>query len=216
VKPPGAAQREEYTGPLERILPEVADFARDLEAGGSPLVRVLAFLLRHGGPAHGVAVDAEGWAELADVARALRWKCQSRRGLRIRQIEELVGGQELQRFELRRGKIRALYGHTLPGVVAARPAAAPPRLFHGTSAAAEPAIRREGLRPMGRSYVHLTSDLGYALQVARAASASWVVLRVRAAEAEGAGTRFLTTAGHVWLSGAIGPEFIDPIPVALG
>jgi RNA:NAD 2'-phosphotransferase (TPT1/KptA family) len=69
---------------------------------------------------------------------------------------------------------------------------------------------------MGRTYVHLTSDLGYAMQVARAAGDSWVVLRVRAAEAERAGVSFLTAAGHVWLSGAIGPEFIDTLPVAQG
>ena len=69
-----AAHREERTGPLEQELPEVVDFARDLETSGSPLVRRLAFLLRHGGPAHGVGVDAEGWAELSDVARALKSK----------------------------------------------------------------------------------------------------------------------------------------------
>jgi putative RNA 2'-phosphotransferase len=216
VTTPEAARGEDRTGPPDWTPPEVADFARDLESGGPPLVRTLAFLLRHGGPAHGVAVDAEGWAELAAVVRALGSKSRPFRGLRKGQIEELVRGQELERFELRRERIRALYGHTLPGVVAASPAAAPPRLLHGTSADAEPVIRREGLRPMGRAHVHLTSDLGYALQVARAAGASWVVLRVRSAEAEGAGTRFLTTAGHVWLSGAMGPEFIDPIPVARG
>ena len=213
---PKAAQGEDRTGPSGWTPPEVVDFARDLEAGGSPLVRNLAFLLRHGGPVHGVAVDAEGWAELADVVRALRSKSRPCRGLRMGEIEELVRAQEPERFELRRGRVRALYGHTLPGVVAAKPAAAPTRLFHGTSADAEPVIRREGLRPMGRGHVHLTSDLGYALQVARAAGASWVVLRVRSAEAETAGARFLTTAGHVWLGGAIGPEFIDPIPVARG
>jgi putative RNA 2'-phosphotransferase len=194
----------------------VSEFARELESGDSALVRVLAFLLRHGGPAHGVAVDSEGWANDPEVVRAAKSRIRRSRRIGVARLEDLVRLQSEDRFEIRRGRIRALYGHTLPGVVAARPAKAPSRLFHGTNADAEPEIRREGLSPMRRGHVHLTSDLGYSMQVARAAGPSWVVLRVRSAEAERAGVGFLATAGHVWLSGAIGPEFVDPVPVVRG
>ena len=177
---------------------------------------MLAFLLRHGGPAHGVSVDRDGWARLTDVARALRPRCRRLRAPASAASRTFSGSGRRAGSRCRSGRIRALYGHTLPDVVAARPASAPTRLFHGTNADAEPRIRSDGLRPMLRGHVHLTSDLGYAVQVASAAGASWVVLRVRCAEAEGSGVGFLTTAGHVWLSDAIGPEFIDPIPVARG
>jgi putative RNA 2'-phosphotransferase len=131
-------------------------------------------------------------------------------------VISLVRSQHLERFEIVRGRIRALYGHTLPGVVAARPAQPPTRLFHGTAAEHESRIREEGLLPMRRGYVHLTSDLGYALQVARACEAPWYVLRVRATDAAESGVEFLTTAGHVWLASAIRPDFLDPLPVARG
>jgi putative RNA 2'-phosphotransferase len=206
----------EARGSIAGAEVHVAEFAQELASADEPLVRILAFLLRHGGPAHGVHVDRDGWARLPDVQRALRSRCRRLRGAGVSRIEDFVRLRQEGRFEVRWGKIRALYGHTLPGVVAAQPAKAPTRLLHGTSADAEPGIRRDGLCPMLRGYVHLTSDLGYAVQVARAAGATWVVLRVRCAEAERAGVGFLATAGHVWLSGAIAPEFLDPIPVARG
>ncbi len=195
---------------------DTAGFAMGLEEEGPSLVRVLAFLLRHGGPPRGVAVDAEGWANLRDVARAVRGAGQRLQAVNVRCLEDLVRTQDSGRFEIRPGKIRALYGHSLPGVVAARPASPPARLFHGTSSDREGRIREHGLRPMRRAYVHLTSDLGYALGVARAAGGSWIVLRVRSAEAAGGGAEFLTTAGHVWLTGEVSSIHIDTIPVARG
>lgn len=203
-------------GPVTRAESHAAGFAQELASADEPLVRALTFLLRHGGAAHGVPVDSDGWARLPDVARALRSRCRRPRRIGVGRIEDLLRAWQDGRFEVRRGSVRALYGHTLPGVVAARPASAPTHLFHGTNAGAQPGIRRDGLSPMLRGHVHLTSNLGYAVQVASAAGLSWVVLRVRSAEAEAAGVGFLGTAGHVWLSGAIAPEFLDPIPVARG
>lgn len=112
--------------------------------------------------------------------------------------------------------IRALYGHTLVGVAAAVTARPPLRLFHGTGAGLERSIREGGLRGMGRGFVHLTSDLGYAVHVARGVGSEWVVLRVRSDAAALAGMTFLTTAGHVWLAAHVPPEFIDPLAVARG
>ena len=173
-------------------------------------------LLRHGGPARGVKVDPDGWATLKEVVGALRTMNRRLSAATGDAVVSLVRSQELERFEIVRGRIRALYGHTLPGVVAARPAKPPTRLFHGTAAENESRIREEGLLPMRRGYVHLTSDLGYALQVARACGSSWIVVRVRATDAAGSGVEFLTTAGHVWLASAIRPDFLDPLRVAQG
>lgn len=195
---------------------DAADFATGLQVDEPSLIGALAFLLRHGGPARGVEVGAEGWASLNDVTRAVRMMGRRSRAFGVRNIEALVQAQELERFEIRRGRIRALYGHTLPGVVAARSASPPTRLFHGTSAEAEARIREHGLSPMRRGHVHFTSDLGYAVSVARASGGSWIVLRVRSAEAARSGVEFLTTAGHVWLAGEIRPEFLDPLTVARG
>jgi putative RNA 2'-phosphotransferase len=153
---------------------------------------------------------------LKEVVRALRKMNRQLSATTDDAVVSLVLSQELERFEIARGRIRALYGHTLPGVVAGRPAKPPTRLFHGTAAENEPRIREEGILPMRRGYVHLTSDLGYALQVARACGASWIVMRVRATDAADSGIEFLTTAGRVWLASAIRPDFLDLIPVARG
>jgi putative RNA 2'-phosphotransferase len=194
---------------------DVVSFSEGLGREDDPLVRRLAFLLRHGGPARGLAIDAEGWADLSQVARRLG-KIAGQRKATTADVLAALRGREGERFESARGRIRALYGHSIPGVIAARPAAPPTRLFHGTSSDAESIVRVDGLRPMGREHVHLSSDLGYAASIARSHGPRWLVLRVHAQTASAAGVTFLMTAGHVWLAGMIRPEFIDQLPVARG
>ena len=68
------------------------------------------------------------------------------------------------RFELKDDKIRALYGHsyyyssnlfTKIHKTASKP---PAILYHGTSPSAAKNIMSEGLRPINRQYVHLSTD----------------------------------------------------------
>ncbi|PWU79799.1 MAG: hypothetical protein DLM72_15360 [Candidatus Nitrosopolaris wilkensis] len=66
-----------------------------------------------------------------------------------------------------RCRIRALYGHPLPGKVFKVPVEPPTILFHATSSNLIKQIKDEGLRSMRRQYVHLSTDQQTALQVAK-------------------------------------------------
>ena len=215
---PGRSTRPEAAETRFEVPPprELADFAQVFCPAGTSLDRALTHLLRHGGPARRVEIDDRGWASLDSVTRELGRALRLSRREAASGIAALVASQPSPRFEICARRIRALYGHSLPGVVAATPAPPPVRLLHGTSLGAEPKIRAEGLRAVRRSYVHLSSDLGYALAVARAHGPGWLILRIDSREAAARGVAFLTTAGHVWLAEAIPPEFIDPRPVARG
>jgi putative RNA 2'-phosphotransferase len=70
----------------------------------------------------------------------------------------MISKSAKNRFELYEGKIRALYGHSLPEKVLKVPGEPPAVLFHGTSSRLMKQIRHEGLKPMRRQYVHLSVD----------------------------------------------------------
>ena len=183
---------------------------------GEFLTRCLAFLLRHGAAKYRVELDPEGWASLDAVARALRRLHPRFRALPMGGLAAAMPSQSSERFEVHGGRIRALYGHSVRTVIPFGPLSPPEVLFHGTWDEAEESIKGQGLRPMGRSYVHLTSDLEYAERVARAAGTDWVVFRVRTGEASRSGVIFRRASRSIWLAGEIAPQFIEPTPALRG
>ncbi|WP_376793516.1 RNA 2'-phosphotransferase [Thermogemmatispora sp.] len=172
------------------------------------LSRTVAHALRHQPARYGLQLDEEGWVSVEELLHALRQRRASWRHLREEDLEIMMASAEKQRYELRAGKIRALYGHSLPGRLP-KPEATPPEiLYHGTSPEALPTIRRQGLKPMRRQYVHLSADLATASQVGKRHTNQPVVLVVRAREANEHGVRFYRGNDQVWLADAIPPAFI--------
>lgn len=116
----------------------------------------LSWLLRHGANEVGLAMDAAGWALVADVLRHARVDRAA--------LERAVRENDKGRLELDGDRVRACQGHSIAGTPVTADALeaswerivdrAEP-LFHGTSRAALEPIRREGLRPMDRTHVHL-------------------------------------------------------------
>jgi putative RNA 2'-phosphotransferase len=120
----------------------------------------------------------------------------------------MIARSEKQRHELHDDKIRALYGHSLPGKLAKTPSVPPGVLFHGTSPAFLPAIKSSGLLRMTRQYVHLSSDVETALAVGKRKSREPIILQVRAKQANEQGIEFYVGNEKVWLVDHVPPEFI--------
>jgi putative RNA 2'-phosphotransferase len=83
------------------------------------------------------------------------------------EITEMISNSDKYRFEICNGKIRALYGHSIPGRVLNISAQPPVVLFHGTSSRLIKQIKDEDLKPKGRQYVHLSVDQETGLLVAK-------------------------------------------------
>ena len=171
------------------------------------LSRAVSHALRHRPAAYGLELDRQGWVEvdalLAALRRRGRWASVDEASL-----ERMLASATKRRFEMVDGRIRALYGHSVPGGVAKTRVVPPPVLFHGTTPEALAAIESEGLTPMGRQYVHLSLDRGTALSVGRRRSPRPVVLSVDAAAAERAGVGFYAGSDDIWLADAIPARFL--------
>ena len=125
-------------------------------------------------------------------------------------VREIVAGNDKRRFALSDdgARIRAVQGHSHPGIAIAYPVAEPPdRLYHGTARRFLDAIRAEGVRPGNRHHVHLSPDPDTAAGVGRRHGTP-AVLVVEAARMHAAGHLFHRAENGVWLTGHVPPAFL--------
>lgn len=169
------------------------------------LVSTLAFALRHDPARFGLELDDEGWTNLEELVIAIRFDRYDWALVDEAVLRTAIEGTD--RFEICDGRIRATYGHSIE-LGKLPPVAVPPQvLFHGTTDDALPTICQEGLKPIGRRFVHLTSDREYALRVAKAKQGQTVFL-VNAANAYASGHVFRRANDHVWLTDHIEASFL--------
>lgn len=175
------------------------------------LSKTISHALRHAPWLYELEPDPEGWVPLEALLASIRKHRWVWRDVGETEIRELMARADKQRFELDHGRIRALYGHSLPGGIAREASSPPSILYHGTSEAALPSILRDGLKPVRRQLVHLSTDIATAQQVARRRAGVSRVLQVDAAVAAAAGVRFYFGNPQVWLANEVPPRYLRPI-----
>ncbi|MCW5231951.1 RNA 2'-phosphotransferase [Verminephrobacter eiseniae] len=122
------------------------------------LSKAMAYQLRHQGPSNGVPIDQAGFAAMDDLARALNVDSSD-----LLAVAEHPGEP---RYEVREGRIRALYGHSIEVAIdTAIDVGVPNHLYHGSSWSALDSVVRDGLTPMKRRMVHLTNTAEEAMAV---------------------------------------------------
>ncbi len=171
------------------------------------LSKFLSLVLRHRAQDFGLTPDAEGFVPLDALLSVVQHRFDAR--ISQEDIRQLVETGQPRRFELREGFIRATYGHSYKTPVSYPPVAPPPVLYHGTHPRALDHIRREGLHAMKRQYVHLSTTVERAQEVARRRTDTPIILTVRAAEAHAAGIVFHSPEAKHYLAENIPPEFIQ-------
>lgn len=164
------------------------------------LSHIIAHALRHKPENYGLTLDKDGWVPLDALVAALGQHRQEWRDLAAENIRAMAATADKQRYEIDANRIRALYGHSLADKIEKVPAAPPCQLYHGTTPTALSAIRRHGLRPMRRQYVHLSPDTETAVDVARRRTVTPIIVTVQAGAAHADGIVFYRANEQVWLS----------------
>lgn len=171
------------------------------------LSRIIAHALRHEPERYGLELDKDGWVALDTLVRAIardpQWAA-----LRTGDVRTMVAAADKQRYQICGPNIRAIYGHSIPAKIERAPATPPDVLYHGTTRKALVKIRSEGLKPMRRQYVHLSTDAETAAVVARRRTSSEVIIRVRAKVAHNDGVLFQPANGQVWLTEGIAARYL--------
>ncbi|NDJ78024.1 MAG: RNA 2'-phosphotransferase [Chloroflexi bacterium] len=173
------------------------------------LSKTLAYALRHAPEEFGLELDTEGWVDVEDVLNALRARRKRWDRLAEHHLATMIARSDKKRYELRDGRIRAFYGHSVPEKMQKTPNEPPEVLYHGTSPRTAAIILEQGLKPMSRQYVHLSTDRSTADLVARRHSdESPVILGVLALDAHRAGVSFYHGHEDIWLADGVPAQFI--------
>jgi putative RNA 2'-phosphotransferase len=173
------------------------------------LVRVsklMSLILRHKPEQFAVLLDPEGYTPVEDLVRALRKSMPDACVDDVRRVVETIEPDKA-RFSISDAEIRANYGHSLSDRIVQQRVIPPEVLLHGTSEQAVANIRREGVRPMRRQYVHLTTNPDLAARVGgRHGKAR--VLEIEAFRASESGVAFYRANESFWLADFLPQEFI--------
>ncbi len=173
------------------------------------LSKFLALVLRHRPDAFGITLDADGFTD-ADMLFAV---VHERFGVMVTheafvRVVTTPASDGKQRYELVDGRVRARYGHNRRvTAVEYAPVTPPDVLYHGTPTSALDAIRREGLVPMNRQYVHMATTIDRATSVG-ARHGKPVLLRVDAKAAHAAGIVFYQADDEHYLAAEVPTGFV--------
>jgi putative RNA 2'-phosphotransferase len=173
--------------------------------------RATSHALRHEPWLYELELDDGGWVPTEALLGALRAERPGWATLSEADLAQMIAQSDKKRHELKDGRIRALYGHSTPQKLLKEPAVPPAILYHGTSPEAAVHITRDGLRPMGRQYVHLSVDTATAEQVGCRKAKAPIILVVNAGTAHASGIAFYRGNDLVWLCDIVPPAFIGTL-----
>ena len=174
------------------------------------LSRITSHALRHEPETYGLKLDADGWVSMESLVAALRRRGGRWRDLTPADLSAMVLDARKQRHEIKDGRIRALYGHSIAVDLARRPLAPPAVLYHATTPDVVPKILADGLRPMGRNFVHLAIDRETATRTAKRKTRTPVLLAVDARRARSDGVAFYAGNDLIWLAAWVPADYLDP------
>ncbi|PSQ97935.1 MAG: RNA 2'-phosphotransferase [Bacteroidetes bacterium SW_9_63_38] len=168
--------------------------------------KFLSYVLRHNPDALNLELEPGGWADVETLIGHARADGRTLSRSRLRHV---LDAGEKRRFTLSEDatKIRANYGHSIDVNLDLTPMSPDGPLHHGTAEQALSSIRKEGLRPQSRQYVHLSPTWDEATSVG-ARHGIPVVLPIDAPALHEAGHTLYRSTDTVWLTRHVPPSFL--------
>ena len=177
------------------------------------LSKEISYALRHAPWEYELELDEEGFVPVVQLIHALNESGEYKETITKDDILHIIKISEKKRHELKDGKIRALYGHTVPSHIRKEPIVPPDILYHGTSHKAYEIIMDSGLKPMSRQYVHLSTDIETAVRVGKRRDKNPVILTVDAKRAYADGVVFYSSGyENVILADFVPAEYLSIKP----
>lgn len=169
----------------------------------------MSYMLRHSTQPLYVDLDG-GWADVNEIIEVIR-KSEPEFDLTV--MEQIVAADAKGRysFDDSHKRIRANQGHSIPNVVVEMTQPEPPEiLYHGTAERFLDSILSEGLKPMSRQFVHISSDYETAVKVG-SRHGKPVVFAFRAKVFVGDGNALYLSANGVWQAKHVPAEYLEII-----
>ena len=168
--------------------------------------KYLSMILRHRPEEASISLDEFGWADVDALLKGLK------RDADINDLIEIVNTDNKNRFSFSEDmkKIRANQGHSINVSVQMSRLTPPDELFHGTAEKSVDSIMREGIRKMGRLYVHLSKDIDTAFNVGKRHGRP-VIFRIDTGKMHEDGFVFYLSDNGVWLTDNVPVRYLERI-----
>lgn len=176
------------------------------------LSKAMSKALRHQPERLGITLAQDGSVEVDVLVRALNQRGGWPRRICEADIMQVVEHGTKQRFAVADGRIRARYGHSIPLSITYEQTEPPDILYHGTAQRFLDSITKEGLLPMSRQVVHLSSTIETARAVGKRHGGQTIILQVDARRAAQDGIRFYRGNDDTWLADAIPAHYLKVCP----
>lgn len=176
------------------------------------LSKLMSYILRHRPDEFGLVLDFEGWVSIKELLKAIREE-EGWSHVRESTIHEVMISLDRERFEVKEGKIRALYGHSVPTKIEYPESEPPELLYHATRRRSYPVILQKGLLPMSRQYVHLATTPELAMRIGKRKDPYPVLLTVEAGRAYREGVNFYRAQELIYLADRVESRYITGPPL---
>lgn len=169
------------------------------------LGRFISGALRHFPDDLGLAMNQHGWVDLDVLVDAMRtrykWSNKEK-------LFSIIESDEKGRYEIKGNKIRARYGHSVD-VDLDYDENTLPEVYYGASREEVDILLEKGIRPVKQRYVHLSTSVDKAREVAKIHTEDPVLLVVNAQEAQDDGIAILSATENIVLADEIPSQYLS-------
>ncbi len=181
------------------------------EKQATHISKFLSLVLRHQPETIGIALDPNGWADVAELIE----KC-NKNGVQIDRetLNYIVETNAKKRFAFNDelNKIRASQGHSKAVELGYSNQKPPALLYHGTSEKSINTILENGLQKQSRQHVHLSSDIETAIKVGQRHGKPFV-FQVLAEQMYRNKFQFYLSDNGVWLTDHVPVSYLKRMEV---
>jgi len=170
------------------------------------LSKFISMILRHKPEVIGITLDEHGWANVDELVEGIN----KNEAFSKATLEKIVKTDKKQRYSFSQDKtlIRANQGHSIPVDVELEKKEPPKVLYHGTGVKSVKTIQEQGLLPMERLYVHLSTDVETATNVGKRHGTP-VIFQVNAEQMQKDGYDFFQSVNGVWLTKEVPVKYLE-------
>lgn len=164
--------------------------------------KFLSLVLRHEPQRIGLALDANGWANVNELL--------SKANLDFSTLEQIVLTNDKKRYAFNedKTKIRASQGHSIQTIdLQLEPKTPPDFLYHGTARWQLSSILKHGLLKCNRQYVHLSLDIETARKVGQRHGIP-IILVINCKSMILNNHKFFLSDNNVWLTEHVPPKYL--------
>lgn len=173
------------------------------------LSKFLSFILRHKPETVNLSLDSEGYVNINQLISNIN--NNSEYHITRSTLDHIVATDSKQRYSYNstKTKIRANQGHSIPVDLNLTAQIPPEILYHGTSKRFLDSILSDGLKPMSRQYVHLSSDSTTAAMVGKRHGDSPIIFMIKTKPLIDSGYKFYLSENKVWLTDYIPAKYLS-------